>query len=108
MKKILPIGSIVSLLDSSQKIMIINRAPLYNQMGKIGYFDYSACIYPTGQTDSHVYFFNEEDIDKIYFEGYSDESEIKFRKVYEQTIAKTDYPKLHIERIPKKDIYPSK
>ncbi|MBU5465363.1 DUF4176 domain-containing protein [Virgibacillus sp. MSJ-26] len=49
--KILPIGSVASLNEGKVKLMIISRAPLHNKDGVIGYFDCSACIYPTSQTD---------------------------------------------------------
>lgn len=72
---ILPIGSIVRLKNGDIKLMILNRAPLYNQDGVIGYFDYSACMYPTGKVEEQVHFFNRENIEEIYFEGYKDEQE---------------------------------
>ena len=75
---ILPIGTVVRLKNGTQKIMIINRGALFNNEGIIGYFDYSACLYPYGQTQQNVYFFNEEDIDEIYYRGYIDESEKKY------------------------------
>ena len=34
---VLPIGSVIRLKDGEQKIMIISRAPLYNNEGTIGY-----------------------------------------------------------------------
>lgn len=96
MEKILPIGSIVKLKRGDQKIMIINRTPLYNNEGTIGYFDYSACMYPVGQTGQQVFFFNEEDIDTVIFEGYSDEDEEKYCETYREMIDKIEYPKLHL------------
>ncbi len=30
--------------------MVITRAPIYNNEGTIGYFDYAGCLYPQGQT----------------------------------------------------------
>lgn len=97
MKKILPIGSIVKLKKGEQKVMIICRAPLYNNGGTIGYFDYSACIYPNGQTDQTMFFFNAEDIDQVIFEGYCDEDEMQFCKLYEDVIEKVKYPKLQLQ-----------
>ena len=49
MKNLLPLGSVVRLNKGELKIMIISRLPLYNNEGTIGYFDYAACVYPTGQ-----------------------------------------------------------
>ena len=78
MKNLLPLGSVVRLNKGELKIMIISRLPLYNNEGTIGYFDYAACVYPTGQADQQVHFFNEEDIAEVFFEGYRDELEEKF------------------------------
>ncbi len=97
MKKILPIGSVVRLKKGKQKIMIICRTPLYNNGGTIGYFDYSACLYPTGQSDQQMLFFNEEDIEQVYFEGYRDENEEKFCEFYEEMIQNVKYPKLQLQ-----------
>lgn len=97
MEKILPIGTVVRLKHGEQKIMITCRAPLYNNNGTIGYFDYSACLYPTGQADQQSFFFNEEDIEEIFFEGYRDEDEEKFCELYENAISQIQYPKLHLQ-----------
>ena len=87
---VLPIGSVIRLKDGEQKIMIISRAPLYNNEGTIGYFDYAGCLYPQGQ-NSH------EDIEEIYFTGYVDEMEKEFLKQYELQKDKIKYPKLKIK-----------
>ncbi len=97
MKNILPIGTVVRLKHGKQKIMIICRAPLYNNNGTIGYFDYSACLYPAGQTDQQSFFFNEEDIEEIFFEGYRDEEEEKFCELYEKAITQIGYPRLQLQ-----------
>lgn len=97
MKKILPIGSIVKLKKGEEKLMIICRVPLYNNEGTIGYLDYSGCLYPTGQTDQTTYFFNEEDIESVIFEGYRDEAEEEFCRIYEANIESVPYPKLHLK-----------
>lgn len=95
--KILPIGSIVRLKNGDLKLMILNRAPLYNKDGVIGYFDYSACIYPTGKVEEKVYFFNKENIEKVYFEGFKDEQEKLFQENYEEKIKNVNYPKFSID-----------
>lgn len=92
----LPIGSVVRLKKGNQKIMIINRGALFNKEGTIGYFDYSACLYPYGQTEQTVAFFNEEDIEEIYFKGYVDENEEILMKEYEKKISDVPYQKFHI------------
>ncbi|SHG92670.1 DUF4176 domain-containing protein [Virgibacillus chiguensis] len=95
--EILPIGSVVQLKNGDIKLMIINRAPLYNKEGVIGYFDYSASIYPTGKIEEQVYFFNHENIDKVFFEGYIDEQEELFQKEYNKKITEVKYPKFTID-----------
>jgi len=97
MSEILPIGSVVQLKNGDVKLMIINRAPLYNQEGVIGYFDYSGCIYPGGKVEEQVYFFNNENIEKVYFVGYKDEQEELFQRQYEEKIKETSYPKFKVE-----------
>ncbi|BBO00022.1 DUF4176 domain-containing protein [Sporolactobacillus terrae] len=94
---LLPIGSIVRLEDGDVKLMILNRAPLYNQKGVIGYFDYSACIYPSGKVEEQVYFFNHENIAEIYFEGYRDEEEELFQEQYRLKMKDSPYPRFKIE-----------
>lgn len=97
MKKILPLGSIIILKKDDQKLMIISRTPLYNNEGTIGYFDYSGCVYPQGQINQQMYFFNEEDIEQVIFEGYRDEAEEAYCKMYFENINNVRYPRLHLE-----------
>ena len=92
--KLLPLGSVVKLKNGEQKIMITVRLPLYNNGGTIGYFDYGACLYPNGQVDQKTFFFNEADIEEIYFKGYIDESEEAFQKKYEEQIKDIQFEKL--------------
>ena len=96
MNNILPIGSVVRLNGGTQKIMITNRGSLFNNGGTIGYFDYSACLYPYGQANQNVHFFNEEDIAEVYFEGYKDESETTFCEEYQNKIKHVSYPKFKL------------
>ena len=92
--RLLPLGSVVKLKNGEQKVMITVRLPLYNNKGTIGYFDYGACLFPNGQVDQKTYFFNESDIEEVYFKGYIDESEEEFQKKYKEEIKDIKYQKL--------------
>lgn len=96
-KYILPIGSVVSLQEGDVLLMIVGRAQLFNQNGVIGYFDYSATLYPQGLDGNQEFiFFNKEDVKEVIFEGFRNEQEIDFDENYEKNIGATDYPKLSI------------
>lgn len=94
---LLPLGSIVKLKKGEQKLMIICRLPLFNNRGSIGYFDYSACLYPYGQTDQNMFFFNEEDIDEIFFTGFKNEEEEEYQKIVDDTLETINYPRLQLD-----------
>ena len=78
--------------------MITARYPLYNNQGKLGYFDFSACLYPNGNTDNQSYFFNYEDVEKVYQLGFSDEEEIEYKEKALKQIATTEFMHFKIER----------
>ena len=84
MEKVLPIGSIVYLTEGTQKLMILNRGPQIELDGKIQLFDYSGCVYPVGLVVEQALYFNAENIDKVLFEGYSDEDEVRFQELYQK------------------------
>jgi len=62
--------------------MILNRAPLHNKDGNIGCFNYSGCVYLAGQTNQQAHFFNHQDINEVYHEGYVDVEEKLLQKQY--------------------------
>lgn len=94
--KILPIGTVVTLNNGEQKLMIISRFPLYNNEGEIGYFDYAGCLYPQGQVNQENYFFNEGDIQEIHFTGYVSEEEEQLKAKFEDEMGNIKYPQLSI------------
>lgn len=94
--ELLPLGSVVQLKNGNQKVMITVRLPLYNNRGEIGYFDYGSCLFPNGQTDQKTYFFNNSDIEKVFFKGYIDESEESFQKKYKKQLKDIQYQKLEL------------
>ncbi|MBC2214530.1 DUF4176 domain-containing protein [Listeria welshimeri] len=96
MEELLPLGSVVRLKNGEQQLLIISRFALYNNQGVIGYFEYSGCLYPHGQTDQTSYFFNQEDIEKIYFTGYVNEAEREFREKVDKELKKIAYPRFEL------------
>lgn len=79
----LPIGTIVYLTEGTSKLMILNRGPILpNEEDVNVMYDYSGCFYPQGLDANHVFYFNEENIDKVLFEGYKDEAEDRFQEIY--------------------------
>jgi len=84
MGKLLPIGSIVYLKEGSQKLMILNRGPQIKPEEEVQIFDYSACLYPVGLVREKILYFNAENVDRILFEGFTDEDEARFQELYQQ------------------------
>ncbi|MCG2076203.1 DUF4176 domain-containing protein [Staphylococcus epidermidis] len=76
------IGSIIYLKEGSQKLMIINRGPIIEIEGQKYMFDYSACKYPVGVVEDQIYYFNEDNIDEVIFEGYADQDEMRFQALF--------------------------
>ncbi|MFS9337177.1 DUF4176 domain-containing protein [Streptococcus intermedius] len=81
---ILPVGSVVYLAEGNQKVIILNRGPIITQHGEDVLFDYTGALYPEGLNPEQVYYFNQEDIDEVVFEGYKDDDEKRFRELYEK------------------------
>ncbi|PCS03963.1 type II secretion protein [Lactococcus piscium] len=75
------------LKEGTQKLMILNRGSVIENNGENLLFDYSAAIYPVGLNPEQVLYFNKEDIDKIVFEGYTDEEEERFMVLFEAWLA---------------------
>lgn len=79
MKEYLPIGSVVQLKDADRRIMVCGRVQRDSGDGKL--YDYSGCLYPEGFVGAdQMYIFNNDDIDTVYFVGFQDPEEFKFRE----------------------------
>ena len=84
---LLPIGTVVMLQGGEKRLMIYGVKQTDETTGKE--YDYLGVIYPEGNigVDGH-YFFNSEDIEKVYFIGYNDAERQEFlnnlAKFYEQ------------------------
>lgn len=75
---ILPIGSIVRLKDGDRKLMIAGTY-VTRQGDDSRVFDYSALLYPDGlESLDHLYMFNRDSIEQVYYVGYMDENSEEF------------------------------
>lgn len=78
-KNMLPIGSVVLLKGGEKRLMITGR--IQTKSGSDIIYDYSGCYYPEGIVDSaSMFFFNRDAIEEIYFIGFQDPEEIRFRE----------------------------
>lgn len=78
-EKYLPIGSVVMLKNASKMVMVIGFVSKGKETGdKI--FDYIGCLYPEGvlSSDKNL-LFDHNQIDKIYYLGYSNLEERQFK-----------------------------
>ncbi len=78
-KEILPLGSIVLLKEATRYVVVIGYSMVEHGKNKI--WDYLGCAYPMGviSSDSNLLFDNEQ-IEKVVFKGFSDEEGDAFRK----------------------------
>lgn len=78
-RNLMPIGSVVLLKEGKKRLMICGR--IQCQEGSDTIYDYVGCLYPEGVLNSSsMYFFNNEQIDSLYFIGFQDEEELKYRE----------------------------
>ncbi len=68
----LPLGSIVVLNGSVKKMMITARGLIAPVGEENKVFDYGGIFYPEGVMGDKMAFFNQKDIYKVVFQGYSD------------------------------------
>lgn len=90
MENILPIGSIVYLKEGNQKLMVLNRGVTIEQDGESVLFDYSAAMYPMGMNPEQLFYFNQEDVDRVVFQGYSDIDEERFVQLYQNWLIENE------------------
>lgn len=89
-EKYLPIGSVVLLKEAKKRVMITGFAAKGKEtVDRI--FDYMGCLYPEGiiSSDKNL-LFDHEQIDKIYYLGYSDGEEKEFKQKLTDAVSKIE------------------
>ena len=85
-EKYLPIGTVVILKGATKRIMITGFASMSPETGET-IFDYSGCVYPEGFMNyNEVCVFDHDQIDKVFFKGFEDEEETKFKQVLKEQV----------------------
>lgn len=80
---LLPLGTVLYLKDGTVKVVVINRAIVFEVDGEQQLFEYEGCRFPEGSNgDDGRFYFNNSDIEKVVYKGYEDEEEQRFQQVY--------------------------
>ena len=98
-KELLPLGSIVYLEEGTQKLVIVGRGAIFEdpETGEQVFADYMVVLYPAGLQTNSTLFFQHENIDEVVFEGYHDDEEDRFLKVYHEWEENLKIPRKQID-----------
>lgn len=98
-KELLPLGSIVYLEEGTQKLVIVGRGAIFDDpdSGEQVFSDYMGVLYPMGLQPESTIFFQHENIDEVVFEGYHDEEEDRFLKIYHEWEQNLTVPRKEVD-----------
>lgn len=86
-KEFLPIGSVVLLKGGTKRVMVTGFCSVDNNE-KERMYDYTGCLYPEGIINSNeICLFDNNQIDQVFFKGFIDEEEIKFKDELDKTLS---------------------
>lgn len=86
-KEFLPVGSVVLLKGGTKRVMVTGFCSVDNNNQEKMY-DYTGCLYPEGIINSNeICLFDDNQIDKVFFKGFVDEEEIKFKENLKRTLS---------------------
>ena len=86
-KEFLPIGSVVLLKGGTKRVMVTGFCSVDNNE-KEKMYDYTGCLYPEGIINSNeICLFDNNQIDQVFFKGFIDEEEIKFKDELDKTLS---------------------
>ena len=95
-KEYLPIGSVVLLKNAKKRVMVTGfYVKKKKKSDKV--YDYVGVMYPEGviQSDKNLVF-NNDQIEKVYFSGFSDIEEQEFKQKLYKLIEKEEIPILDL------------
>ena len=85
-KKYLPLGTVCLLKEAKKKVMIIGFVAKGKDLGD-KLFDYVGCVYPEGiLTSNHNLLFNHNDIQEVYFIGFSNAEDKAFKQKLNEVV----------------------
>ena len=85
-KEFLPVGSVVLLKGGTKRVMVTGFCSVDNDNQEKMY-DYTGCLYPEGIINSNeICLFDDEQIEKVFFKGYIDFEELKFKNNLSKTL----------------------
>lgn len=85
-QKYLPIGTVCVLKGASKKLMITGFCIKSSEEDEKIY-DYLGCLYPEGVISSETnLLFDHEQIENVFYMGYSDDEEKSFKKKLDELI----------------------
>lgn len=100
----LPVGSVVIVKGNVRKMVIVARGVMARVEEELIYFDYAGVLYPDGMTSDKLIYFNHRDLNRIVFEGYSDEDEMLMKENINEWIEQSGIQKGNPYDINKKNV----
>lgn len=87
----LPIGSVVKLKGAEKRVMIYGIMQVASNEEEKKIYDYVGVIYPEGNVSPEdQLFFNEDDIERIDFYGFSDYERQEFMEEVKESFLKEE------------------
>jgi hypothetical protein len=85
-QKFLPLGTVVLLKGATKRLMIAGYCA-YDKANTNKAYDYCGCLYPEGVISSdQLALFDNSQIEKIFYYGFSDEEDKNFKKQLVQAL----------------------
>lgn len=97
--KYLPLGSVVILKGGVQKVVIVARGMIVKITESPLFFEYGGALYPQGIVDDNIMYFNDEDIQKVIYEGYKDDDDALMCENINEWFQNSPYEKGNAKKI---------